>query len=144
MINKIQKIIRDNKSLNIGVQLKRSTYVQFYGMQLKDVSESELEELSVENGVKVVINRNGTLFRMGVRSGYLLSEINNIKILNTSDLKPFEKENIFQITFIDLNGEKEKLVLQSCVSQVHIYHCLNYNNLCSQGIPNFVSLQTSC
>ena len=47
---------------------------------------------------------------MGVRSGYLLSEINNIKILNTSDLKPFEKENIFQITFIDLNGEKEKLV----------------------------------
>ena len=35
---------------------------------------------------------------------------NNIKILNTSDLKPFEKENIFQITFIDLNGEKEKLV----------------------------------
>ena len=104
------KIIRDNKSLNIGVQLKRSTYVQFYGMQLKDVSESELEELNAENGVKVVINRNGTLFRMGVRSGYLLSEINNIKILNTSDLKPFEKENIFQITFIDLNGEKEKLV----------------------------------
>ena len=104
------KIIRDNKSLNIGVQLKRSTYVQFYGMQLKDASESELEELNAENGVKVVINRNGTLFRMGVRSGYLLSEINNIKILNTSDLKPFEKENIFQITFIDLNGEKEKLV----------------------------------
>ena len=104
------KIIRDNKSLNIGVQLKRSTYVQFYGMQLKDVSESELDELNAENGVKVVINRNGTLFRMGVRSGYLLSEINNIKILNTSDLKPFEKENIFQITFIDLNGEKEKLV----------------------------------
>ena len=104
------KIIRDNKSLNIGVQLKRSTYVQFYGMQLKDVSESELEELNAENGVKVVINRNGTLFRMGVRSGYLLSEINNVKILNTSDLKPFEKENIFQITFIDLNGEKEKLV----------------------------------
>ena len=104
------KVIRNNKSLNIGVQLKRSTYVQFYGMQLKDVSESELEELNAENGVKVVINRNGTLFRMGVRSGYLLSEINNIKILNTSDLKPFEKENIFQITFIDLNGEKEKLV----------------------------------
>ena len=104
------KIIRDNKSLNIGVQLKRSTYVQFYGMQLKDVSEIELEELNAENGVKVVINRNGTLFRMGVRSGYLLSEINNIKIMNTSDLKPFEKENIFQITFIDLDGEKEKLV----------------------------------
>ena len=104
------KVFRNSKSLNIDVQLKRSTYVQFYGMQLKDVNESELENLNAENGVKVVINRNGTLFRMGVRSGYLLSEINNIKISNTLDLKPFEKENIFQITFIDLNGEKEKLV----------------------------------
>ncbi len=104
------KVFRNSKSLNIDVQLKRSTYVQFYGMQLKDVNESELEELNAENGVKVVINRNGTLFRMGIRSGYLLSEINNIKISNTLDLKSFEKENIFQITFIDLNGEKEKLV----------------------------------
>ena len=34
------KIFRNNKSLNVGVQLKRSTYVQFYGMQLKDASET--------------------------------------------------------------------------------------------------------
>ena len=104
------KIFRNNKSRNIGVQLKRSTYVQFYGMQLKDASETELDELNAENGVKVVINRNGTLFRMGIRSGYILSEINNTKISNTSELKSFERSDIFQITFIDLNGEKEKLI----------------------------------
>ena len=104
------KIFRNNKSLNIGVQLKRSTYVQFYGMQLKDASESELDELNTENGVKVVINRNGTLFRMGIRSGYILTEINNTKISNTSKLKSFERADIFQITFVDLNGEKEKLI----------------------------------
>ena len=104
------KIFRNNKSLNIGVQLKRSTYVQFYGMQLKDASESELDELNAENGVKVVINRNGTLFRMGIRSGYILTEINNTKISNTSELKSFERADIFQITFVDLNGEKEKLI----------------------------------
>ena len=104
------KIFRNNKSLNIGVQLKRSTYVQFYGMQLKDASESELDELNAENGVKVVINRNGTLFRMGIRSGYILTEINNTQISNTSELKSFERADIFQITFVDLNGEKEKLI----------------------------------
>ena len=104
------KIFRNNKSLDVDVQLKRSTYVQFYGMQLKDASETELDELNAENGVKVVINRNGTLFRMGIRSGYILSEINNTKISNTSELKSFEKSDIFQITFIDLNGEKEKLI----------------------------------
>ena len=104
------KIFRNNISRNISVQLKRSTYVQFYGMQLKDASETELDELNAENGVKVVINRNGTLFRMGIRSGYILSEINNTKISNTSELKSFERSDIFQITFIDLNGEKEKLI----------------------------------
>ena len=104
------KIFRNNKSLNIGVQLKRSTYVQFYGMQLKDASESELDELNAENGIKVVINRNGTLFRMGIRSGYILTEINNTQISNTSELKSFERADIFQITFVDLNGEKEKLI----------------------------------
>ena len=104
------KVFRNNKSLNVGVQLKRSTYVQFYGMQLKDASESELDELNAENGVKVVINRNGTLFRMGIRSGYILTEINNTQISNTSELKSFERADIFQITFVDLNGEKEKLI----------------------------------
>jgi len=104
------KIFRNNKSINVGVQLKRSTYVQFYGMQLKDASESELDELNAENGVKVVINRNGTLFRMGIRSGYILTEINNTQISNTSELKSFERADIFQITFVDLNGEKEKLI----------------------------------
>jgi len=104
------KIFRNNKSINVGVQLKRSTYVQFYGMQLKDASESELDELNAENGVKVVINRNGTLFRMGIRSGYILTEINNTQISSTSELKSFERADIFQITFVDLNGEKEKLI----------------------------------
>ena len=104
------KIFRNNKSLNVGVQLKRSTYVQFYGMQLKDASESELDELNAENGIKVVINRNETLFRMGIRSGYILTEINNTQISNTSELKSFERADIFQITFVDLNGEKEKLI----------------------------------
>ena len=104
------RIFRNNKFLDVNVKLERSTYVQFYGMQLKDAGISELEELGQENGVVVVINRNGTLFRMGIRSGYILSEINNFKISNTKELKEFEKENIFQLTFVDLNGEKEKLV----------------------------------
>ena len=68
------------------------------------------QNLNSDNGVVVVINRNGTLFRMGIRSGYILTEINNVKIENTKDLKAFEREDIFQFTFVDLNGEKEKLV----------------------------------
>ena len=103
-------ISRKNKTIEIQVKLKRSTYVQFYGMQLKDASPNELDNLDINNGVVVVINRNSTLFRMGIRSGYVLSEINDSKITTTDELKNFENENIFQMTFVDLNGEKERLI----------------------------------
>ena len=43
-------------------------------------------------------------------AGYILTEINEQKITSTSELSTFENENIYQITFIDLNGEKERLI----------------------------------
>ena len=103
-------IKRDSSFKTLSVNLKRSTYVQFYGMQLKDATDAKLEENKIENGVVVVVNRNGTLYRMGIRAGYILTEINEQKITSTSELSTFENENIYQITFIDLNGEKERLI----------------------------------
>ena len=109
----ILDVVIDRKGIpkKLKVNLKRSTYVQFYGMQLKDATKKILDEKSIENGVVVVVNRNGTLYRMGVRAGYILSEINETPINSTSELSSFENENIYQITFIDLNGEKERLIL---------------------------------
>ena len=107
----LKVVIKRNSSFKtLSVNLKRSTYVQFYGMQLKDATDAKLEENKIENGVVVVVNRNGTLYRMGIRAGYILTEINEQKITSTSELSTFENENIYQITFIDLNGEKERLI----------------------------------
>ena len=107
----LKVVIKRNSSFKtLSVNLKRSTYVQFYGMQLKDATDAKLEENKIENGVVVVVNRNGTLYRMGIRAGYILTEINEQKIISTSELSSFENENIYQITFIDLNGEKERLI----------------------------------
>ena len=47
---------------------------------------------------------------MGVRSGYILTDINEKTISSTTQLKSFEKENIYQISFIDLEGNKERLI----------------------------------
>ena len=113
-------IKRDKIFKNLKVNLKRSTYVQFYGMQLKDASNIKLEEKNIENGVVVVVNRNGTLYRMGVRAGYILSEINEQEIFSTSELSVFENENIYQITFIDLNGEKERLIFEKTLSLIKL------------------------
>ena len=108
----ILDVVIDRKGITkkLKVNLKRSTYIQFYGMQLKDATKKILDEKSTKNGVVVVVNRNGTLYRMGVRAGYILSEINDTPINSTSELSSFENENIYQITFIDLNGEKERLI----------------------------------
>ena len=103
-------IDRNGKKIILDVLLKVSTYVQFYGMQLKNSNKNELENLGIENGVTVVVNRNSTLYRMGVRSGYILTEINDKTISSTTQLKSFEKENIYQISFIDLDGNKERLI----------------------------------
>ncbi len=103
-------IDRNGKKIILEVLLKVSTYVQFYGMQLKNSSKDELDKFNIKNGVTVVVNRNSTLYRMGVRSGYILTEINEKTISSTTQLKSFEKENIYQISFIDLNGNKERLI----------------------------------
>ena len=103
-------IDRMGKKVFLDVLLKVSTYIQFYGMQLKDSNKDVLDDLNIDNGVTVVVNRNSTLYRMGVRSGYILTEINGKLISSTSQLKSFEKESIYQISFVDLDGNKERLI----------------------------------
>jgi len=120
-------IKRDSSFKTLSVNLKRSTYVQFYGMQLKDATDAKLEENRIENGVVVVVNRNGTLYRMGIRAGYILTEINEQKITSTSELSAFENENIYQITFIDLNGEKERLIFDWLNEKNWYYKCNSWS-----------------
>ena len=103
-------IDREGKIIDLNVSLKVSTYVQFYGMQLKNSNKKYLDNLNIENGLTVVVNRNSTLYRMGIRPGYVLTEINEKSIGSTTDLRSFEKENIYQISFIDLDGNKERLI----------------------------------
>ena len=82
-------------------------------MQLKNISEEELNELGIENGVKVLNHRNNTLYRMGVAPGYVLIDINGEKIYSTKDVSRFMNDNkINQMTFISPNGEKEKLIFE--------------------------------
>ena len=66
--NLVVTIDRNGKKIILDVLLKVSTYVQFYGMQLKNSNKDELENLDIENGVTVVVNRNSTLYRKGKES----------------------------------------------------------------------------
>ena len=106
-------IIRDNNKINLNVILEKNTNVSFLGMQLKNMSKEELKELDLSNGIKVLNNRNGSLYRMGIREGYVLTEINSITIENTDDLSSINSNTkINQMIFYSPEGEKERLIFE--------------------------------
>ena len=106
-------IVRNNEKLKLKVTLEKNENVEFYGMQLKNMSKEELKTLDLENGVKVLNHRNNTLYRMGISPGYVLTEINGEEIKNTMEISRLEKElKISQITFVSPDGEKERLIFE--------------------------------
>tara|TARA_B100000929_G_scaffold188255_1_gene149003 strand:+ start:1 stop:1083 length:1083 start_codon:yes stop_codon:yes gene_type:complete len=106
-------IIRNGNNLKLKVTLEKNENVEFYGMQLKNMSKGELAKLELKNGVKVLNHRNSTLYRMGIAPGYVLTEINGETINNTADISNFQNDTkIKQITFVSPNGEKERLIFE--------------------------------
>ena len=106
-------IVRNNETFRLKVTLEKNENVEFYGMQLKNMSKEELEDFNLNNGVKVLNHRNNTLFRMGIAPGYVLTEINGEEINNTGDISKLDEElKISQITFVSPQGEKERLIFE--------------------------------
>ena len=106
-------LTRDNKKLKLKVVLEKNENIDFYGMQIKNMSKEELETLDLDYGVKVLNHRNNTLYRMGINPGYIITEINGEAVRNTSEIKKFKNNiKISQITFVSPDGEKEKLIFE--------------------------------
>tara|TARA_B100001094_G_scaffold98310_1_gene94479 strand:- start:6738 stop:8150 length:1413 start_codon:yes stop_codon:yes gene_type:complete len=106
-------IVRNNETIKLKVILEKNENVEFYGMQLKNMSKEELKDLDLNYGVKVLNHRNNTLYRMGIAPGYVLTEINGQEIKNTAEVSGLDKQlKISQITFVSPQGEKEKLIFE--------------------------------
>ena len=106
-------IIRDYKNIKLKVTLEKNNNVSFLGMQLKNMTKTELEAYKITHGVKISNLRNSSLFRMGVKPGYALTEINNNEIKKTEDLSNYNSNTkINQMIFVSPNGEKERLIFE--------------------------------
>ena len=106
-------LLRNNKKINLNVILEKNTNVSFLGMQINNTTQEELDNLDLTHGVKILNNRNGSLYRMGIREGYILSEINSTPIKNTDDLKSITSNTkINQMIFFTPEGEKERLIFE--------------------------------
>ena len=92
--------------------------IEFMGFPWEDLelvftTQEELDNLDLTHGVKILNNRNGSLYRMGIREGYILSEINSSPIKNTDDLKSITSNTkINQMIFYTPDGEKDRLIFE--------------------------------
>jgi len=106
-------LVRDGKKISLDVKLEKNENIEFIGMQLKNMTQEELGEFNIVSGVKVLNHRNNSLYRMGIKPGYVLTEINGKSIKSTDDISGFDSNTkISQITFISPEGEKEKLIFE--------------------------------
>jgi len=106
-------LIRNAIKLNLEVKLEKNKNIEFIGMQLKNMSSEELGKFNIKNGVKILNHRNNSLYRMGIKPGYVLTEINGKNIKSTNDLSGFNSDTkINQMTFISPKGEKERLIFE--------------------------------
>jgi len=106
-------LVRDGENISLDVKLEKNENIEFIGMQLKNMSLEELSEFNIESGVKVLNHRNNSLYRMGIKPGYVLTEINGESIKSTDDLSGLDSNTkINKITFISPEGEKERLIFE--------------------------------
>ena len=106
-------LARGGNEISLDVKLEKNENIEFIGMQLKNMSSEELDRFNIESGVKVLNHRNNSLYRMGVKPGYVLTEINGKSIKNTSDVSELDSNTkINQMTFISPEGEKERLIFE--------------------------------
>lgn len=105
------KILRDNKELVLPVTLVPSiTFdIERLGIQVKNASPKDLSENNAKNGVVI----NQTLTREMAQYnilGYVISEIDDVKINSIDDVKRIfkNKENSEPVSIVFLNKEGER------------------------------------
>ncbi len=112
---------RDGKRTTYDVTLKNangttllvraddSFYNNILGAELQKVSEEELKDLEIANGLKIVNIRNGILNRSGINEGFIITEINGYKVNSQHNLASAlnnSRRNIVLLKGLYPNGVK--------------------------------------
>ncbi len=108
-------ISRDNKQLEREVILDKKDYEEVLGLGLilKDLTKKELKKFNIESGAKIIKNSNYGLKKLGFKSGFIITKINNKNVLNAADGKrkllakrSRNDEYSYIIEVINLEGER--------------------------------------
>ena len=104
--------LRDGMEIEKVVVLGKKNFVEIrnLGLILQDASKNEKKRNKINSGVKIIVNANRALNRLGVKEGFIITEINGQKVKDAFDAKQkllnIGNNESFVIKVINLKGEK--------------------------------------
>ncbi|HZW63023.1 MAG TPA: trypsin-like peptidase domain-containing protein [Flavobacteriaceae bacterium] len=111
-------VLRANNEKVIPVKLSKVEImkVEFMEMELRNLPSSVKEKYNIDNGLLVVKNNNYKLYRkVGLNAGYIITEINGIKLHSVEDINKLKRkygnleDNIEKMSIINQNGQRIEL-----------------------------------
>ena len=109
--DKVQVLFtREGKESKVMVILKKMKRAIFYGMELKELSDSQKEKFDIEKGVYISEMGNQKLYYNGIEEGSILIGINNDAVEGISSVQNIDLEDIESLVFIKPNGEKIRII----------------------------------
>ena len=105
-------VIRNSEVLNFKVKLKKTPYVLFYGMRVRNMNENETKKFNGQNGLVISDLQNNRLYSRGIKTGDILISINGNSIYDKEDLNKIELNSIFELEFMNKNGEKMRFIFE--------------------------------
>ena len=105
-------VIRNSEFLNFEVKLKKTPYIIFYGMRVRNMNENETKKFSGQNGLVISDLQNNRLYSRGIETGDILISINGNSIYDKEDLNKIELNSIFELEFMNKNGEKMRFIFE--------------------------------
>jgi serine protease Do len=105
-------VIRDGEKVNLTVKLtdKSIFTINTFGLELKNLTNKELEQKSNNKGVKVVgINNKSLSKELGIKVGCIITKINETKIESIDDLNKYKNVSFDKLYNLEVKYENGEL-----------------------------------
>ena len=104
--------LRNGEEKTLSVELKRTPFISYYGMRLRELTKKEAEKLDLSEGVHVSAVQNGRLYRRGVQKGDVLLSVNGKDISTTDDVLALDEDSIYELEFMNQDKERMRFIFE--------------------------------
>ena len=104
--------LRNGEEKTLSVELKRTPFINYYGMRLRELTKKEAKKLDLSEGVHVSAIQNGRLYRRGVQEGDVLLSINGKDISTTDDVLALNEDSIYELEFLNQDKERMRFIFE--------------------------------